>query len=143
MPTFTNMDTVIDLILCNGKSGDGPQALAIHLYTHTVTGDKMYHVAFHHFEIDTLFSSPYVAEVPAPVELWRKQRGITEFGEVFLHRHFDRRVHLKFRTPDGFVLVWDGADKTWGDGDLSFHADEKFWPVNEAGEKIEGEFINA
>jgi hypothetical protein len=46
-----------------------------------------------------------------------------------------------FRTDDGYRFVLDQEKGRWTDGDLSFGIDEKGFPVNAEGERVEGEIM--
>ena len=43
-----------------------------------------------------------------------------------------------FKTSDGFTLL--PAPGGWVDGDLFFEQDDEFWPLDENGNRLEGEF---
>jgi hypothetical protein len=49
----------------------------------------------------------------------------------------------QFRTGDGytFTRAISGSPSMWTDGDMEFHADVDGWPVDDMGERLDGEFI--
>jgi hypothetical protein len=81
MPTFEHGDIIKKLLENNGIYPGDPQCLAIHSYTHSITGYKLYHVAYSAADMVALWSSPFVK---SPLLLWEAKSGLTPAGKVEL-----------------------------------------------------------
>lgn len=68
MPSIDSKEMVDAMIKNNGRYLDDPQCLQISQYTNQ-WGGTTYHLAYSNYDVDALYSSPYVHDVKV---LWSR-----------------------------------------------------------------------